>query len=1023
MKIQKYSLLLLAFLCILLHSVASVGEKCKSSSDCLLASQVCFNGRCKNCVNDQECESNSFNLKYCSEGDCIECLSYLDCPSPAKSKCLRGRCHSCSHHSDCFHIGKFCERGTCVNCLSDKDCLDPLLSRCDAGKCVQCEIDSDCRHLSRASADAFECLNSACRFKADFKVRIFQVNGPTSITTTRDRPLKLQINNIHNPYDDISITWLESPSNPKKLRFPLSERMQLKVDPYSLILDPYELDSQSIYKFEVIAQTQMGARQREVFTVEVKRAPLIAWISEGNKRFPVTEDLVLSAAESRDPDIDVEGEEKPAYTYKWSCEVERKTGPCVANNGSKLDLSGENKSILTIQKGTLRTNTPYQFCLKFGSKRDEKTRISEKVCRIVEFCNNCIAASLDVPQSITKGIHQSTFVSVKLLPPYQLKSDIRYEWTVQPRDVSFYPYERNLKIYAKPGFSGNLKIDLKLLSNDKKLDTNLGVSVVVPPPPVLKGFTVEPTSGIGFEQLFKLNIEETNDESLPFEFMFAYSHEIGIPEPERVYTPLTPWQSSSSIQTLLPAGSQLHEGKLLLKATIRDSFGSTANLTTLVSSALRYRTDTHTLIHYAENLISQSIKSKSQFQILTTATMIAQGIQIYDEILATNSKSACPNCSGRGKCNPNQKSCRCLKKSTLPDCSRSLAEIRKYLEFKNAILSKIYSQYQLLTPNEFTIRHCLIASRALLTWKHTINNQLAERSLNITMEIIGDLITFDIEVTPEIRALLAGIASNLASYLVQSGPQAGALASRIQRELPEISKMIHFFSLKNMLPGENSVYSQSQFFNAMSIRLTSGAFSKENHYKFSNPQLPIVSMLSNSLQTQRQAVYDIQYTVWQVNPFNLSSTESNFVLFDMYEYDTLNRASVKVAPKGIQIYYPKFENEKIECRRGCISRGDSKFLGKLALRCECTTLESLSLWQELEKIASSLNIEALLEYQLEDKYLFYVTPVISIIGGCLGVLIMFWVLYDCATAALIEKSLKPEEMSWSSKMIAIIKVI
>jgi peptidoglycan-associated lipoprotein len=117
---------------------------CDDDSTCRKASEVCVDGRCRQCKDDTQCTKLDACMT-CQANECVRkpncCKSELDC---ATGRCVNGQCAAeCTVNSDCAD-GQVCNRGRCEakkGCGSDNDCPNGL--KCKGGECTTaCEIKS-----------------------------------------------------------------------------------------------------------------------------------------------------------------------------------------------------------------------------------------------------------------------------------------------------------------------------------------------------------------------------------------------------------------------------------------------------------------------------------------------------------------------------------------------------------------------------------------------------------------------------------------------------------------------------------------------------------------------------------------------------------------------------------------------------------------------------------------------------------------------------------------------------------------
>lgn len=125
---------------------------CSTDKDCAEQSEVCVNGQCQECREDQEC-----TVKYVDEG----------------RLCNYGRCEvppECMADADCSEQGEgwICRDGTCrAECELATDCASG--QRCLNARCVaECSEDADCGSKGASCSSEGRCttdtrkLNASC---------------------------------------------------------------------------------------------------------------------------------------------------------------------------------------------------------------------------------------------------------------------------------------------------------------------------------------------------------------------------------------------------------------------------------------------------------------------------------------------------------------------------------------------------------------------------------------------------------------------------------------------------------------------------------------------------------------------------------------------------------------------------------------------------------------------------------------------------------------------------------------------
>jgi len=125
----------------------NLGEECSTDEDC--GDDVCWFGKCVECVDERDCEEGSF----CHGFDNV-CISnkymnqFSDCQDEQKKDCGDNGCF--------FTYTTNCDNLFCENCESDKlTCLSSTHGSASFRKCVECGKDSDCK-------EGYSCLKYLC---------------------------------------------------------------------------------------------------------------------------------------------------------------------------------------------------------------------------------------------------------------------------------------------------------------------------------------------------------------------------------------------------------------------------------------------------------------------------------------------------------------------------------------------------------------------------------------------------------------------------------------------------------------------------------------------------------------------------------------------------------------------------------------------------------------------------------------------------------------------------------------------
>lgn len=133
--------LALAAAALLLTVLASGCSKsypdCDDDDNCRSHSEVCVDGRCRQCRDDRQC-ARIDQCMTCQANECVRkpncCKSDIDCP---EGRCEGNVCVAeCSVNSDCPD-GKRCKGGRCVfetGCTEDSQCPNGL--KCKNGECT-----------------------------------------------------------------------------------------------------------------------------------------------------------------------------------------------------------------------------------------------------------------------------------------------------------------------------------------------------------------------------------------------------------------------------------------------------------------------------------------------------------------------------------------------------------------------------------------------------------------------------------------------------------------------------------------------------------------------------------------------------------------------------------------------------------------------------------------------------------------------------------------------------------------------
>lgn len=133
--------------------------KCSNDDHCKEKGEVCINGQCQECRDDQSCIDKRGEGYECANGRCEEkpeCRADGDCASVGEGLvCRGGKCvPECSSNEDCG-TGMKCEGQKCVaECQMDQECGAGMT--CENGQCVAARTDTisaGCRPMNPASGD------------------------------------------------------------------------------------------------------------------------------------------------------------------------------------------------------------------------------------------------------------------------------------------------------------------------------------------------------------------------------------------------------------------------------------------------------------------------------------------------------------------------------------------------------------------------------------------------------------------------------------------------------------------------------------------------------------------------------------------------------------------------------------------------------------------------------------------------------------------------------------------------------
>lgn len=99
---------------------------------------VCDDNVCRGCDDDDECGEG-----YCdvSTGECLRCRDSDGAGCVSGEVCFEGRCVECLDDSDCDAAAPICRDRQCRGCSDDSECVGQCLA---SGECAECGADSDC---------------------------------------------------------------------------------------------------------------------------------------------------------------------------------------------------------------------------------------------------------------------------------------------------------------------------------------------------------------------------------------------------------------------------------------------------------------------------------------------------------------------------------------------------------------------------------------------------------------------------------------------------------------------------------------------------------------------------------------------------------------------------------------------------------------------------------------------------------------------------------------------------------------
>ena len=133
---------------------------CENDEHCADKGEVCVNGTCQECRDDEMCIEKHGEGHECFEGRCEvkpECRTDGDCADKGEGLvCRSNACvPECTADEDCAS-GMRCEENRCVaaGCVADQECGPGMA--CVDGACVESEgtkISSECQPMNPASGD------------------------------------------------------------------------------------------------------------------------------------------------------------------------------------------------------------------------------------------------------------------------------------------------------------------------------------------------------------------------------------------------------------------------------------------------------------------------------------------------------------------------------------------------------------------------------------------------------------------------------------------------------------------------------------------------------------------------------------------------------------------------------------------------------------------------------------------------------------------------------------------------------
>ena len=150
---------------------------CNTNADCLgLPAATYCSGYCRECCDDDDCNTIGFPNHKCVKGLCqyplgIDCYNITYCPSDNCQDDGKRCWKHCDDDDDCPNMG-ICSYGICTfrtvvplcltsssdSCTSNNDCPTRTKALCQAGTCVPCQSNSECSKLSATPVcDAGKC--------------------------------------------------------------------------------------------------------------------------------------------------------------------------------------------------------------------------------------------------------------------------------------------------------------------------------------------------------------------------------------------------------------------------------------------------------------------------------------------------------------------------------------------------------------------------------------------------------------------------------------------------------------------------------------------------------------------------------------------------------------------------------------------------------------------------------------------------------------------------------------------------